>query len=116
MTGTIDVARSIAPEDLEPGDAIAVLSAAQELVPYGGCEQHYQPKPAVHTVWMCGDGHPLRVEAICLPFVLVSTPGGDHTTLDVRRCALVRLSDRYAAEAFKRLASEPRPPGDECVV
>jgi hypothetical protein len=116
MTENIELARSVAPEDLKPGDVIAVLSAAQELVPYGGCEQHFQPRPVVHTVWMSGDGHPLRVEAMCLPFVLVSTPSGEHTTLDVRRCVLVRLSECYAAEAFKRLASRPQQPGDDCVM
>jgi hypothetical protein len=103
MTDTLELSRIVAPEDLRIGDCIAILSAAEEIVSYGcDCSQAMLP---VRIVWMCGSGDPLRVEAICLPFVLVVSPSGEHSTLDIRRSRLVRLSARYASAAFKRLAA-----------
>ena len=36
-------------------------------------------------------GYPLRVIAICLPFVYAKTPGGETVTIDTRRTQLVKL-------------------------
>lgn len=46
-------------------------------------------------------GVPLKVKAICLPFVLVKHPTGGKRTLDVRKVRLARLDNKYAAAAWK---------------
>ena len=46
-------------------------------------------------------GMPLKVEAICLPFVLVKLPTRDRQSLDVRRYRLARLDPAYATACWK---------------
>lgn len=46
-------------------------------------------------------GVPLKVKAVCLPFVLVKHPTGGKRTLDVRKVRLARLDKKYAAAAWK---------------
>lgn len=46
-------------------------------------------------------GVPLKVEEICLPFVLATTPLGAPHTLDVRQVQLARLSRRYGRAVTK---------------
>ncbi|MHC4403155.1 MAG: hypothetical protein ACYTG0_26125 [Planctomycetota bacterium] len=53
--------------------------------------------------WATDEGTPLKVKAICLPFVFVKAPSGHHRTLDVRQCQLVRLNPAYARMAWKAL-------------
>lgn len=53
-------------------------------------------------------GIPLKVKAICLPFVFTKTPAGEYRTLDVRQCVFVRLSSSYATWVWKRLQKQSR--------
>lgn len=46
-------------------------------------------------------GVPMKVKAVCLPFVLVKLPTGGKRTLDVRKVRLARLDREYAAAAWK---------------
>ena len=50
-------------------------------------------------------GVPLKVKAICLPFVLVKHPVRGVYSLDVRRYQLVRLDRDYASVAWCSLKS-----------
>jgi hypothetical protein len=47
------------------------------------------------------DAVPLKVRAVCLPFVLARPPQGGERTLDVRRCRVARLDRAYAKAARK---------------
>ncbi len=100
--------RSLAPEDVAPGMYVTVMRCVIERLPSPYCDdatvllrgvQRYEVQPP----WA---GMPLRVVGVCLPFVLVQRADGEHWTLDVRRHALARLSDRYGAEAFARYAAD----------
>ncbi len=51
---------------------------------------------------------PRRVKAICLPFVFVKLPCGQHQTIDVRLTSLVRLERSYARKVWKALRSRPQ--------
>ena len=51
-------------------------------------------------------GTPLKVKAICLPFVFVKAPNGEGRILDMRRCHLVRLSSDYARSVWKALKKQ----------
>ena len=90
------VARSLAPEDLRCGDFVAILSETREYL--WSCDTHAMPpSQPVRLQWQAWDGGtPLKVKAICLPFVFVRTPRGKHQTLDIRQCQLVRLDPDYA--------------------
>jgi len=53
-------------------------------------------------------GHPLRVIAVCLPFVYAKTPSGETMTIDTRRTQLVRLHRKSAKVVWKELRSTTR--------
>ena len=111
MKTICDVSKPLAPEDIRPGSYVAILSTVVEYMPSSlFCECRDPRTSPVRSVWITADASPLKVEAVCLPFVLVSGVKGEHSTLDVRRCTLAGLSDRYAAKAFKRLSKAATKP------
>ncbi len=100
------LARTLAAEDIRQGDVVAVLDAIHE---YPSFLWHADANMFPPQELVCvrqrdrRAGRPLKVQAVCLPFVLVKTPNGRHKTLDVRQYRLVRLSDGYARKAWKHL-------------
>jgi hypothetical protein len=98
------VSRSLAPEDLKCGDFVAIL---QEVVEWPSFFWHSDagllpPNEPVRLVVRGGSGGtPLKIKAICLPFVFVKNPCGQHQTLDVRQHRLVRLNAEYAQAVWK---------------
>ena len=102
------VGRSVAPEDLRCGDFVSILSEIAEYPSFLWNEdsQLLAPNEPVRIQWRPDDGGmPLKVKAICLPFVFAKAPTGHQRLLDVRQCRLVRLSTDYARsvwKAFKR--------------
>lgn len=106
------VARSLAPEDLRCGDFVGVLREIAEYPSFLWCgdSQMLAPDEPVRIEWRADDGGtPLKVKAICLPFVFVKAPCGRHRTLDVRQCQLVRLETDYARLAWKWLKRQKTP-------
>ncbi|MHB8902664.1 MAG: hypothetical protein ACYC6Y_28220 [Thermoguttaceae bacterium] len=106
------VGRCVAPEDLKRGDLVSLLTEVLELPSFLWCQdsQLLAPNEPVRMPWCPDDaGTPLKVKAICLPFVFAKAPGGDGRILDVRRCQLVRLSSDYARSVWKSLKKRPRP-------
>ncbi|HVP72676.1 MAG TPA: hypothetical protein VMS30_02995 [Phycisphaerales bacterium] len=119
------LARAIAPEDICEGDFLAVLAEVDEFLPIGvlfDCSAFHQPKwlePVRVRFLPCGESVPLKVEAVCLPFVLVKaplpaafrmfgyvSPAAPSTvlrTLDVRRYRLARLTPEYGKRVYKLL-------------
>ena len=100
------VGRTLAPEDLQPGDLVSLLTEILELPSFlwGHDSQLLAPHEPVRMPWRPNDaGMPLRVEEICLPFVFVKTPNGGQRILDVRRHQLVRLSADYANNVWNAL-------------
>ena len=105
------VARSLAPEDLRLGDYVTVLAEIVEWPSfYWHCDaQVWPPQEPVRLQRYSDDGGtPLKIKAICLPFVFVKKPCGGHLTLDIRQHRLVRLPLAYARPVWKTL-SKPRP-------
>ncbi len=98
------VAKTLAHEDIQLGDFVTMLYAIAELPSFLWCADaatlprhesiRFQFVPAKA-------GIPLKVKAICLPFVFVKRPFGDKRTLDVRRCRLARLDREYASVTWK---------------
>ncbi len=84
------------------GDYITVCHEIGQLLPE--CSEWKRDMQVIHVRFMPWDaGDPLRVEGVCLPFVLVSTPQGKHETLDLRRQEIVRLDPSFGRSAFKKM-------------
>jgi hypothetical protein len=110
-----DLAASVAPEDLRCGDFVALLSVVHEFPSFFwscGSGALACDRPVRVECTGTEDGAPLRIEAICLPFVFVKDAAGKYRTLDVRLCRLARLSADYGRKVWKALrrqAAEAEP-------
>jgi hypothetical protein len=104
--------RSLSPEDLRCGDFVAIV---HETVEYPSFWWHADahilpPCEAVRIRCHTDDcGLPLKIKAICLPFVFVKKPCGQYRTLDVRQQKLARLAPDYARPVWKALNKQSRP-------
>lgn len=116
-TDSPTMARPLAPEDVRAGQFVAQFTHLDEYFDRGcrGCGS-FTPPGIVRIQWLADQGSkPLRVEGVCLPFVLVRTVKGRAKMLDLRRITLVRLDPRFAWKATRALrasgkkASEKRP-------
>ena len=100
------VARTLAAEDLRCGDFVSVLYEVVDWPSFLWTRdpQLLPPDEPVRIQSRPADsGQPLKVKAICLPFVLVKQPAGQHRILDLRSHHLVRLAPHYAAAVWKSL-------------
>jgi hypothetical protein len=103
------VSKSLAAEDLRCGDFVSILSEVVEFPSFfWSCDpQLVPPNEPVRMHCNTSDcGQPLKVKAICLPFIFVKKPCGRHRTLDVRQQRLVRLDPDYARPVWKTLSKE----------
>lgn len=104
------LAKPLAPEDVRPGDFVAVLD-----------EEYQWPASA----WYCDPpahadkviyvrlrprevSAPLEVIDACLPFVFVKPPKGNGQTLDLRAVRLARLNRDYARRVWASLAPKKK--------
>lgn len=98
------LAASVAPEDLNCGDYIAALNVIYQFPSFLWCcdSSAVEPGEPVHVQFRApGAGTPLKIKAICLPFVFVKLPNGSTQTLDVRQVQFVRLAPEYAKAVWK---------------
>jgi hypothetical protein len=98
------LARSLAPEDIRPGDYVAVLHEIYEFPTWFWCDGGFAlPRDEAVRVRFTphDDAAPLKVQAVCLPFVLVKQPCGGQRTIDVRRRPLARLAKTYGKSAWR---------------
>lgn len=104
--GRTHLAASVAPEDLRRGDFVAILSVIHEYPSFFWCcDSGTSPREEPVRVQRIDaeDGKPLKIKAICLPFVFAKDVAGAHRTLDIRLCRLARLSSGYARKVWKTL-------------
>lgn len=88
------VAARIAGEDIQRGDFVTVLNEIIELPSFLWCcsspavsiDEPVRTRTIPHDA-----GQPLKVVAVCLPFVYTRAANGKLLTLDTRRQQLVRL-------------------------
>jgi len=98
------LARTLAPEDVRTGDYVALLHQTCELPSFLWCAESFQiahDQPVRIQLLPELAGIPLKVCAVCLPFVFVKHANGTHQTLDVRGCRLARLHRSYAKVVWK---------------
>jgi hypothetical protein len=98
------VVKPLAPEEIRPGDYVAVMQVVYELPSFFWCADtllipHDKP---VRLLFLPADGGaPLKVRSVCLPFVLVKTSTDEHRMIDLRKCRVARLNRRFAKLAWK---------------
>ena len=99
------LAKTLAPEEVRVGDFVAVLQEEYEYPEFmWSCDTSYNQDAIVRVRLRPGAPcDPLRVKAVCLPFVLVKPPKGRARTLDVRAVRRARLDPSYAKFARKAL-------------
>ncbi len=100
--GKVGLAALVAHEDLCIGDFVAVLNEIVELPSFLWFDALPTAAEELVRVRFCASegGMPLKIKAICLPFVYVKSATGIQETLDVRRNQLVRLNKRYAKSVW----------------
>jgi hypothetical protein len=109
--GETGLAAAVAPEDLRRGDFVALLSVLHEYPSFFWCcdssmaarEEPVRPQPTG-----TGDAAPLKIKAICLPFVFVKDTTGKYHTLDVRLCRFARLSVEYGRKVWRTPRQQAR--------
>jgi hypothetical protein len=103
------LASTVAPEDLKCGDYVAALNVVHEFPSFFWCcdAAGVSPHEPVRMLFRVPDaGTPLRIKAICLPFVFVKPPRLPAVTLDVRQVQLVRLNRGYAHVVWNELRKQ----------
>ena len=100
------LAKTLAPEDVRPGDFVAKLYEVQEYPSLLWCDDNYATsRDELIRIQFTPEngGEPLKVKTVCLPFVLVKHPRGQEFMLDVRRVKLARLDKEFAKTAWNTL-------------
>ncbi len=98
------LAKSLAPEDVRVGDYVTPLHEIREWPAFFWfCDSSFDQHQEMLRVRLLPEntGAPLKVQSVCLPFVLVKPAKGKAFTLDVRRSRLARISKSYARLARK---------------
>jgi len=96
--------RTVGPEDLQRGQYVIVTSYLEQWEP---CSLFSTPdpdrtEPSV-TRWRNPDPTPMLVVEVCLPYLLVREPSGEHRVLDLHRHRVARLADGFGRTASRRL-------------
>jgi hypothetical protein len=92
------VAATVAGEDVRCGDYVTLLKVTCEVPSYMWDHAMLPATELVRLRIIPGEaGVPLKVFAVCLPFVYAKTATGEIRTLDLRRQQIARL-DRVAAK------------------
>ncbi len=104
MKTKVKTSQSVGPEDVRVGDYLTTTRVTVEFLP-DVCDPYrgrtVEPMRCDIMPWCAGT--PMRVEAVCVPFVYVRTPSGDREAIDLRRYSVVRLAPTYGQKAFKTL-------------
>jgi hypothetical protein len=96
--------RHLAPEDVARGDYLAVLHDVYEVSPFGCFDEAplRTERPPLRLAFIPREPRALlKVVSICVPFVVVQNPAGQHSTLDLRLCAVGRVDRRHAERVWK---------------
>jgi hypothetical protein len=103
------VARCLAPEEIAVGDFVAVLRVVYEVPSFvwNDCDTFADRGELVRLAMIPEESsEPLKVKAVCLPFVLVKSRKGQQRGLDIRRFHLARVDSFYARAAWKASKSK----------
>jgi hypothetical protein len=116
------LAATVAAEDLRAGQDVAVLNETFEFPSFlWNCDGSTTSRQDVVRIQCAArdSGTPLRIRAVCLPFVFVTDPNGARRVIDIRLAQLVRLDAAYSRLVRKQLRRRGQRPdrgatADEC--
>lgn len=99
------LAAAVAPEDLQAGDYVAILCEVSEFPSFYWCDTPASERQELVRLRTLPQPTkpPLRIAAICLPFVFVKSPLGVSETIDIRQTQLARLDRKYGKFVWKTL-------------
>ena len=109
MVKQTETVKTLAPEDIRVGQYVMELRMIVEFprIPCDGDEwKSIRTVRLALTPWCTGE--PMRVRALCLPFVRVKYANGRHGTVDVRRWELAAVTDAYGEAIFARAKRKRR--------
>jgi len=119
-TDSLDIEKTslaalVAHEDLRIGDFVGVLYEIVEYPSFFWCDPVSSDLEKMVRIRCYAEegGTPLKIKAICLPFVYVKSPEGSSQTIDVRQVQLVRLDKRYSKTVWKDLRKKRSKNKDE---
>jgi len=103
--GATSLAKSLAPEDVRVGDFVAPLHETYDCPSFLWCDAGLTDRAETVPIRLVAQdaGAPLKVQAVCLPYVLVKHPLRGSFPLDVRTHQLAKLDRTYAKLAWKAL-------------
>lgn len=89
------------PEDIQIGDHVVKTHKRYQLVP---CNVERSVtgeavEPIILYGWPFDAGEPMKVLAVCLPFVMVKTTYDTREAIDTRQDVLMKVSKTYAKAA-----------------
>ncbi len=97
------LARSIAPEDIKAGQYLAILAEVEETEPLFLTGESWRSADLpIRYESFCHYVEPLKVLAVCVPFVFIRYVTGDVRTLDCRQTRFAHLPEEYAEFVWKR--------------
>ncbi|MEZ6123953.1 MAG: hypothetical protein R3C49_12345 [Planctomycetaceae bacterium] len=91
--------RLVSGDDLKVGSHVTISRSVAELPSFfWGCDSSREPETPVRFRYVpSNSGSPLRVKAICLPYLFVEDLSETNHILDLRRCQLVLLDESFAS-------------------
>lgn len=108
------LARPLGAEDIRRGQYVSVLDEFQEWPSFlwNSFGEEATPQNSLVRVRVkpAGAGIPLKVRALCLPFVHVQTPDRQSEILDLRKVQLVLLAEDYAKSVLKGMGKNREDP------
>lgn len=117
LVSAIRVARPVAPDDLDFGTYVVILRAIYQFVRIPSGDDAPDRRIIIRTVTMLPDDDSpsvLRVQAVCLPYVLADSPKGSPQVLDTRRYTLGAVPAVFGDAVFARFrcpnGGGPSPP------
>lgn len=104
-------AKRLHPEDISVGDAILVSETQYEIPSFLWCGADTFALPPESPVRIslkaCPNQAPLKVKAICLPYILCRDSKRRARLLDVRQVQLMKLA-RSFSDSFRKALKEER--------
>ncbi len=106
MCTSTQLAKPLAPEDIETETYVVVLHTIEEIL-RGCCDDTLAPLEITRIAFTpYRAAEVFRVEAVCLPFVLVRNPSRQSQVIDIRRHHLAAVSSAFGRRVFKSMRPE----------
>lgn len=101
------------PEDLSVGDHIVLSEVSYQYATFNWCGADMSirspEEPIEITYYPSWDKHePMKVKAVCLPFVLCKTVEKKHCVLDLRQVKVARVDDNFATSVKNAAKSDAK--------